>query len=208
MSIQAVAWVLEDSESESLDRLVLISLANHANEKWEAWPSVRTISREARISTNTVMAAVRRLVELGELEVLDPGTNRTSARYRILRDSVSDQRRGSETQRLSSVSAASHPGRDAASQQLRDRTINTEPEPTPQPPASGGRDLSTVIDAAVRELCARRKTTRLRATDRHQLVARAETLAAGFPDAPSTLLVAAVLGDPAPNLNLYRKAAS
>lgn len=131
MSIQAVSWVLDYSEAEGLDRLTLIAIANHFNnEERESRPSIRRIAQEARISTNTVMAAIRRLSELGELEVVDPGSHRVAARYGMPLvpdpkpvDKSRNQRLISETQRrdqrLNSVSSVSHPGRD--------RTYNREP---------------------------------------------------------------------------------
>lgn len=130
MSIQAVAWVLDFSESEGLDRLVLISIANHYNnDEAVARPSIRRIAAEARISTNTVMAAVRRLSEIGELDVVDPGTQRSAARYALPNlpfrpvDNPPNQRLKSETQRrdqrLKGVSKVSH--------LERDRTVNQEP---------------------------------------------------------------------------------
>ncbi len=131
MSIQAVAWVLDFSESESLDRLVLISIANHYNnDEALARPSIRRIAMEAHVSTNTVMAAVRRLTEIGELEVVDPGTKRSAAQYAMPLvptpkpvDNPTRKSLKSETQSLNQslnrVSSVSHPGRD--------RTYNQEP---------------------------------------------------------------------------------
>lgn len=64
MSIQAVAWVLEDENVPGFARLVLISLANHADNKTgHSWPSVATIAKEAKISprsVHTYLGALRR----------------------------------------------------------------------------------------------------------------------------------------------------
>ena len=140
MSIQAVAWVLDFSEAEGLDRLTLIAIANHFNnEDRESRPSIRRIAQEAHISTNTVMAAVRRLSELGELEVIDPGSHRVAARYGMPLvpdpkpvDKPRNQSLKSETQRrdqrLKGVSTVSHSGRD--------RTYNQEPIKTAKPPCA------------------------------------------------------------------------
>lgn len=62
MSIQAVSWVLEHSKTKALERLVMISLANHANEDGECWPSNERIAAEA----NTTPVQARRV--LGALE--------------------------------------------------------------------------------------------------------------------------------------------
>ena len=68
MSIQAVAWVLENSESELGPRHVMISIANHADRNGlNAWPTVATIAREAKLSERAVQYAIPQLIELGEL---------------------------------------------------------------------------------------------------------------------------------------------
>ena len=140
MSIQAVSWVLDYSESKGFDRLVLIAIANHFNaDERESRPSIRLIAREAHVSTNTVMAAIRRLTEIGELEVVDPGTQRSTARYGmpfLPEPKPVDKGVGeclkSETQRrdqrLKSVSTVSH--------SERDRTYNQEPIKTAKPPCA------------------------------------------------------------------------
>lgn len=84
MSIQAVAWVLDHSQARGFARLVLISLANHADkETGECFPSMRSISREAGISLGSIPAKIRDLVEIGEVVIVDPGDARRSARYQL-----------------------------------------------------------------------------------------------------------------------------
>lgn len=70
MSIQAMAAVLEDvgSEVQGLDRLVLLSLANHANDVGECWPSVATICREVAAHDKSVRRALGRLAKGGWIE--------------------------------------------------------------------------------------------------------------------------------------------
>lgn len=70
MSIQAVAWVLENSSAELGARLALISIANHADAfGLGAYPSYETIGREARMTRRAAIDAVQRLVEGGHLRV-------------------------------------------------------------------------------------------------------------------------------------------
>lgn len=86
MSIQAMAWVLEFSESVGTDRLVLLAIANHADiDAASAWPSVTRIAAEARVDRATVFRALRRLEELGELEVTRGGGRGVTNLYRIKR---------------------------------------------------------------------------------------------------------------------------
>lgn len=69
MSIQAVAWVLDHSESCYSDRLVLIAIANHIGPTGWAWPSIESIAHEARVGRSTVFTAIDTLVDIGELSV-------------------------------------------------------------------------------------------------------------------------------------------
>ena len=82
MSIQSVAWVLSHSESRGFARLVLISLANHHNGgTGQCNPGQRTIAEEAGISPGSVGPNIAKLVALGEVEIVDPGTSHRSAEY-------------------------------------------------------------------------------------------------------------------------------
>ena len=69
MSWQATSCVLEHSKSYGSARLVLLAIADHADRvSWEAWPSVKTIAREANYDQRTVQRALNELVKSGELE--------------------------------------------------------------------------------------------------------------------------------------------
>lgn len=84
MSIQAIAWVFDYSQATGTDRLVLLALANHANsETGECHPGYRRIAHEANCAPSTVTAAIRRLVELGEVEVSARGTGRATTKYHL-----------------------------------------------------------------------------------------------------------------------------
>lgn len=70
MSWQAVTWVLENSESQLGSRLVLLSIASHANrEGRSAFPSIDTISKETLLCRREVVYCVQALEESGELRV-------------------------------------------------------------------------------------------------------------------------------------------
>lgn len=63
--------------------LVLLAIADHADNRNEAWPSQATLAQEAGMSPLGVRKAIGALVDLGFLEILDPGGPRRSARYRV-----------------------------------------------------------------------------------------------------------------------------
>lgn len=74
MSVQVMAWVLEEEKrTTGTERLVLLSLANHANNGWQCWPSVPRIAREANVSERAVQRAMVRLRELGIVQVIRNG---------------------------------------------------------------------------------------------------------------------------------------
>ncbi len=81
-----MAWVLEHSPvDQPTHRLVLLSIANHANEHGaRSWPSQATIAREAKVSKRTVQRAIQQLENDGDLIVHERGggTARTQERYR------------------------------------------------------------------------------------------------------------------------------
>lgn len=76
MSIQAVAWVLEHSESKLGDRCVIISIANHTDKYGRfARPSVRTIAEESNMHERNVQRCLQSLEEMGEIEVVGEWQN-------------------------------------------------------------------------------------------------------------------------------------
>lgn len=69
-----MSWVFQSSRSRGVDRLVLLAIADSANDHGaEAWPSLSTIAAKAGVDRRTVSRSLTRLVELGELERLRSG---------------------------------------------------------------------------------------------------------------------------------------
>ena len=71
MSIAVMTWVWTHSQSRNGARLVLLAIADCASDDGgNAWPSINTIRRKANLkSDRTVQAAIKELVDLGELKV-------------------------------------------------------------------------------------------------------------------------------------------
>lgn len=78
-----MAVVLHHSKSTGTDKVVLLGIANHDGDGG-AWPSIETLCKYANRSERAVQYAISRLVELGELVVVDQdgGTHQTDPRYR------------------------------------------------------------------------------------------------------------------------------
>lgn len=70
MSTEAISWVFRHSKSRLAARLVLLSIADHADADGRAsWPSFRTISRDSGACFRQISRAIRKLVEIGELRI-------------------------------------------------------------------------------------------------------------------------------------------
>ena len=88
-----MAWVLRNSRATLGSRLVLLSLADYADENGGSiWPSVATISRDTLLSERQVQYALRTLEQLGEIAVEQKGGGRRTTSYRILMGGVQDLR--------------------------------------------------------------------------------------------------------------------
>jgi hypothetical protein len=84
MSVQALSWVLDNSESEHAARLVLISIANHCDKFGQnAWPTIATIGSEARLCEREVRQSLRELEALGELLTINAAGPRRSNLYAL-----------------------------------------------------------------------------------------------------------------------------
>ncbi len=59
--------VLHRSRAKGTDKVVLLGLANHADEQGHAWPSLTILAGYANVSRSAVRDALRRLEALGEV---------------------------------------------------------------------------------------------------------------------------------------------
>lgn len=137
MSVRVMTWVFEHSKSTGNDRLVLLAIADRANDEGtDAWPSIETLAGKTRASESTVKRSIRRLVELGELDVIEVGTGRRSSRYRVAVEGgqIDTPSEGGQFDR---GVTREPPG---GSRVTPDTSLRPK---TPQPPASGGRDADS-----------------------------------------------------------------
>lgn len=69
MSIRAITWAMEQKTGSPTTKLVLMKLADNANDEGLCWPAQSTIARHCEIDRSTVNRHIKRLVELGLIEV-------------------------------------------------------------------------------------------------------------------------------------------
>jgi hypothetical protein len=68
VSVQAIAWVLDNSQLTGTARCVLLSIANHVGPDGYGWVHVSRVCHEARCSVDSYRRAVQLAESLGELE--------------------------------------------------------------------------------------------------------------------------------------------
>lgn len=86
MSVVQLAAVFRASRSKGSARLVLLALADVANDEGEVTAYARSqkiLARKANVDQGSVRRAIDRLEELGELKVLSQGDGRRPSDYRI-----------------------------------------------------------------------------------------------------------------------------
>lgn len=70
MTVKVTTWVFDHSEATGSDRLVLLALADHADdETWSCWPSMQRIARKARLSESTTRRALQSLAASGRIRI-------------------------------------------------------------------------------------------------------------------------------------------
>ena len=87
-----MAWVLNHSTTTGTDKLVLLGIANHADEHGEnAWPSIPTLARYAGVTERNARHAVRRLEDAGEIVTEERRGGRVGGRRASFRGVASDR---------------------------------------------------------------------------------------------------------------------
>lgn len=85
MSVKVSAWVFDCSEATGNDRLVLLALADRADEYGYCWPGIADIARKARVCERTAQRSLSALVDLKELDIpYRTGGSGKSNRYQVL----------------------------------------------------------------------------------------------------------------------------
>ncbi|HEX6968927.1 MAG TPA: helix-turn-helix domain-containing protein [Micromonosporaceae bacterium] len=158
MSVRVMTWVWSHSRSNPTHRLVLLAIADCANDAGEqAYPSAATLAKKTGLSERGVRAALAGLATLGELQIDYKAGPRGCNRYRIvMKDPAPDA--GSDT--LHEV----HSARGAGStrhevQGTRHETTGNPARGAPEP--SENRPTTSVEPSVPRKRGSATKGTRI-----------------------------------------------
>lgn len=159
MSIQAVAWAISQRVGSPTGKVLLMCLANYANERGECWPFQTTIANEAELSRRTAIIWLNRLEKDGFIKRKRRQTKdgfRTSDFVTLQLDKLpepsepfdpddmEDEIQSAESALRRNLSASDGQPR-CISRSKNDRKIHSK-EPSPKPlkePSSGARARGT-----------------------------------------------------------------
>jgi hypothetical protein len=78
VSVAATSWVWDKSEAQGADLLVLLALADYADERGNCYASWAKLQAKTRLSRSTVIRSLHRLQESAQLEEVKKGFRRTA----------------------------------------------------------------------------------------------------------------------------------
>lgn len=95
MTIAVMNYVWEHSKSKGLARLVLLAIADNANEQGDAFPGISRIAKKCNATDRSVQTSINELERMGELQVFPQvGVKTASGRtnlYRVVMNGVNPE---------------------------------------------------------------------------------------------------------------------
>lgn len=129
MSHVASTWAWQQKLDNARHKLLLVKLADSANDDGFCWPSVRTLAEHTGISKSAISRATKALADAGLIRIVErlkQDGSRGSNYYFLLMPGVSH----------SGGTPASHSGRDTVSHAERDITVKNPQENRQDPSAA------------------------------------------------------------------------
>src|SRR5436189_5127276 len=107
MSIKVATQVWQGSRHKSGNLLVLLALADHADDQGKAWPGIPLLACKARLSERHTRRCLNELVASGELEVLGEPAPSGGKWYQIQLDQLNPDNLSARTSASDDVTPAS-----------------------------------------------------------------------------------------------------
>ena len=83
MSVKIMSQIWENSQQEGTALLMLLAIADHANDQGICWPSKRTLAKKCRVSERHAGRLIKKLVTDKELEIQRGGGRGHSNVYKV-----------------------------------------------------------------------------------------------------------------------------
>ena len=83
VSVKVMSWVWDNATVEGTALLMLLAIADHANDDGVCWPSIGTLARKARVGERQAQRLVSALEESGAIEIERGVGRRHTSVYRI-----------------------------------------------------------------------------------------------------------------------------
>jgi hypothetical protein len=80
MAIKYSSKIWRETNQQGTRRLVLLALADYANDQGMAWPSIASLAQKCRLSERQTQRILRILEKDGEIIIRKGGTNNTFAK--------------------------------------------------------------------------------------------------------------------------------
>ena len=81
MSIKIMTKVWEHAPYRQTDLLILLAMADFADDDGKCWPNQETLAAKARCTVETIRTRTKAMIEAGHLEVLTEASSHRSKRY-------------------------------------------------------------------------------------------------------------------------------
>jgi hypothetical protein len=134
MSIKVSTEVWLGSRNKSGSLLVLLALADHADDQGIAWPGVPLLARKARLSERHTRRCLNQLAASGELQILPNQARSGKALYKIRLDRLTPDILSSRTSASESVTSTSLSSdaddRSSGSSYIEEPSIESPGEPS------------------------------------------------------------------------------
>lgn len=148
MSIEVMTRVWANSKQKGSALLLMVSIADYANEKGVAYPSIETLARKVRMSERNVQLLLRKLEEAGELDIKPNAGPSGCNLYRIVVDE-DNARKGGEKISPPPVKTL-HPGgeiqREGGEIQRAEGVKASSPDPSLDPPIDPSENATRAQD--------------------------------------------------------------
>ena len=90
MAWPIVAWAFDNQSVRGNAKLVTLALANYANDKGSAWPSVETLAKKTGLSKRQIQRLLPQIEKAGLLKITTGGGRKRTHRYQFTHMENSD----------------------------------------------------------------------------------------------------------------------